>query len=135
MALTEITKGMSNAAEAINENFKAGSVVDSGSNDSGNWMKFADGTMICTIIRRENVTIQSPGGGIFKSESQKILFPWPFASQPCVSHSVSAGYGGVWTSLGQNSVGISGCSVQFWSGVVMPSTELTFSITAIGRWK
>lgn len=48
MALNEITKGMSNAAEQINANFKEGSVVESGSNDNGNYVKFGDGTMITT---------------------------------------------------------------------------------------
>ena len=110
-------------------------IVDSGSNDNGNWTRFADGTMICTIIKKKNITIQSPAGGIFNSGSQTVLFPWPFASQPCVSHSVNSGYGSVWTSLGDNGVGVLGCSVKFWSGFAVPSTELTFSITAIGRWK
>ncbi len=132
------TRGQENAQDQLNANFAAlegAVIVDSGSNDSGNWTRFADGTMICTIIKKKNITIQSPTGGIFNSDSQKILFPWPFASQPCVSHSVNGGYGGVWTSLGNIGVDVLGCSVQFWSGFVMSSAELTFSITAIGRWK
>lgn len=48
MALEEITKGMSNAAEQINANFKVGSVVESGNNENGNYVKFGDGTMITT---------------------------------------------------------------------------------------
>lgn len=48
MALEEITKGMSNAADQINANFKVGSVVESGNNENGNYVKFGDGTMITT---------------------------------------------------------------------------------------
>ena len=142
MSLLELfktfTRGQENAQDQLNANFAAlegAVIVDSGSNDSGNWTRFADGTMICTIIKKKNITIQRPAGGIFNSDSQKMLFPWPFASQPCVSHSVNGGYGGVWTSLGDTGVDLLGCSVQFWSGFVVPSTELTFSITAIGPWK
>lgn len=48
MALNEITKGMSNAAEQINENFSMGSIVDSGSNENGRYDKFGNGLMICS---------------------------------------------------------------------------------------
>jgi len=46
MALTEITKGMSNAAEVINANFKEVGVVESGSNANGRFIKYGDGTVI-----------------------------------------------------------------------------------------
>ena len=50
MALNEITKGMSNAAEQINANFLAGSVIESGTNADGSYVKFGDGTMITTTL-------------------------------------------------------------------------------------
>lgn len=46
MALEEITKGMSNAAEVINANFKEVGVVESGSNANGRFIKYGDGTVI-----------------------------------------------------------------------------------------
>lgn len=38
MSLNEITKGMSNAAEQINDNFLAGSIVESGTNENGHYV-------------------------------------------------------------------------------------------------
>ena len=47
MALHEITKGMDNASQAIMENFLKGSVVDSGSNENGSFVKLGSGHLIC----------------------------------------------------------------------------------------
>lgn len=47
MALNEIIKGMSNAAEQINANFSEGSIIESGSNDKGHFVKYGNGLMIC----------------------------------------------------------------------------------------
>ena len=47
MALNEITKGMSNAAEMINNNFNFGSIVESGSGENGNYIKFVNGFTVC----------------------------------------------------------------------------------------
>lgn len=52
MALEEITKGMSNAAEVINSNFKNVGIVASGTNVNGEYIKFGDGTLICYSLKR-----------------------------------------------------------------------------------
>lgn len=44
--LNEITKGMDNAAEKINENFLNGGVVERGSNGNGEYTKYASGLAI-----------------------------------------------------------------------------------------
>lgn len=46
MALNEITKGMSNAAEMINENFKNVGIVESVTNDDGSYIELGDGTIL-----------------------------------------------------------------------------------------
>lgn len=63
---------MSNAAEMINENFLAGSVVESGSNGNGNYVKFGNGTMICWDSKR---TLVRESGYLLRN---KWTFPVPF---------------------------------------------------------
>lgn len=46
MALNEITKGMSSAAEMINENFKNVGIVESVTNDDGSYIELGDGTIL-----------------------------------------------------------------------------------------
>ena len=62
MALNEITKGMSNAAEKINQNFLFGSIVESGSNEKGHYVKFGNGIMVCwgTITALNNANTLLP---------------------------------------------------------------------------
>lgn len=43
--LNKIEKGMSNAAEAINENFQNGSIVESGVNEEGYYVKYGNGLL------------------------------------------------------------------------------------------
>ena len=57
--LNEITKGMSNAAEKINENFEMG-IIEIGENDNGHYKIYGDGTLECRTklsLERENTTM------------------------------------------------------------------------------
>lgn len=70
MVLNEITKGMSNAAEQIDENFKKATIVDSGTTDRGSYIKFGNGLCVQFIkFNREtsgemiDYIIPLPNGG------------------------------------------------------------------------
>ena len=45
--LSEIFKGMDNAAELINENFENGSIVESGKNEFGHYFRMGNGVQVC----------------------------------------------------------------------------------------
>ena len=66
MALNEILKGMSNAAEAINSNFKNVGVVDSGNNSDGSYVEFQDGTV---IMFGSKEFIDNAGWGVGKTQN------------------------------------------------------------------
>lgn len=78
-------------AENFNHNFNEVK-VESGSNANGNWIKYADGTMICTGSKSTTgnaSTTNDTGGGLYRSSG--ILFdnfPQEFVDIP---HSVSYG--------------------------------------------
>lgn len=58
MSLKEIVKGMANASEAINHNFKKLD-VEIGENEYGKWVKFANGFMVCTATVTPNRSIKT----------------------------------------------------------------------------
>ena len=69
---TNLNQLQTNIENAIN------SVVESGSNDNGNWIKFSDGTMICW--KQETVTnqaINNAYGSLYQGARQ-YTFPVPF---------------------------------------------------------
>lgn len=47
-------------------------VTKSGSNENGNYIKFDDGTMICTKTINANLTANSTWGALFESESVSL---------------------------------------------------------------
>ncbi|MGM9881560.1 MAG: hypothetical protein ACI31S_01810 [Bacilli bacterium] len=60
-------------------------VIESGSNDNGNWIKWADGTMICYLIRDYSVDENFENdGSMFLKDFDGWTFPKPFISTPFV---------------------------------------------------
>ena len=71
--MNEIFKGMDNAAEMIDENFKD-LQYERGTNDDGTYIKFGDGTLI--QYSNHNVLAYADGSALLKSWS----FPTPFSN-------------------------------------------------------
>src|SRR5699024_9214760 len=69
--LNEIFKGMSNAAEKINENFEKG-LVEIGENENGHYKVYGDGTLEC----RTKLTLEYTGGTMLRKTWD---FPKEFA--------------------------------------------------------
>ena len=79
--LHEIFKGMDNAAEKIDENFQNGSIVESGENENGFWVKWGNGFQLCMR------TI--PSGQVITTGHANFVvsFPAPFSGRPYVDFS------------------------------------------------
>ena len=119
-------------------------IVESGSNENGNWIKYADGTMICTATKLfENVSVTNSWGNLY--ETPELLlgnFPQPFISTPeginCIMITNS-------NSSGKGSAGFVEYVVQTtnteWgkTAIAKPVSStianISLSLIAIGKWK
>lgn len=60
-------------------------IVDSGSNSNGSWIKWADGTMICSnTVQYTNVAITTVWGSFYESSKLSLggNYPVPFIEEP-----------------------------------------------------
>lgn len=116
----------------------AGYIVESGSNDNGSWIKYSDGTMICTKTTSIITPITSPWGALYES-GDVILgqFPQAFISNPRVSvtNNSSSGAGALIEAVFQVTTTSAG---KCWlcRGTSRDSqTPYVLDIIAIGKWK
>ena len=125
------TTDKTNLVGAIN------SVVESGSNENGNWIKYADGTMICTKKIQLTTAMTSSWGALYESGELSLgQFPMPFISTPILSMTnngtigrgamIEATWGTTETEAGQ---------CWLCRGTSSASSNYFFSIIAIGKWK
>ena len=114
-----------------------GSVIESGSNANGNWVKYADGTMICTAVIELTVKpISSPFGasGVWAASF--------IASPSHVSHTVTGTNSGSLQAIGQLNINGfrdgSTSTIASITGYTYNSsidTSVHLSSKALGRWK
>ena len=126
---TNLNQLQTNIENAIN------SVVESGSNDNGSWIKYSDGTMICYKSTGEiDMNITTPWGSLYEGnisvgnlpaefiETPKI-FVTPFGSGMLIER---GGIDASKTSWG-NITGVRPNSVE--------NVRARFHLMAIGKWK
>lgn len=112
-------------------------IVESGNNSYGNWIKYADGTMICTGAATGTTTFtsfwntfkRSPEGSSAISKN----FPIPFVGIPIVNITYKHNHG-------QCAVGLSSATTNNFNFVILKpasvdTTEYEISYIAIGKWK
>lgn len=116
-------------------NIKA--IPESGSNANGNWIKYADGTMICTKLVSGTTNIENAWGNMFESTAISLgSFPQEFIDMPILSvinqTEANQGY------FIENVYGVTGSSCGN-AYLARPNsrTNQTYrlAITATGRWK
>ena len=110
-------------------------IVESGSNSNGNWTKFADGTMICTVTKQTNDELTYPWGQLFRTGSTRWVYPVPFLTVPQISAFPASGASYTWVSIGQSASLNSGCDFGVFSADKRTGVKPFVSVTAIGRWK
>lgn len=98
----------------------------SGSNDNGKWIKFADGTMIC----------YGSGAVLASTGSTTVTYPETFSTTPNLQ--LTAGYvyyADISISYGSPTASsFQACSRRASTGAVVDQIQY-FSWLAIGRWK
>ena len=125
---------------AINE-LDAKSEIERGTNANGMYVRFADGTQICTNTVNITVAIDQAKGAMYSSVYGNPLgdFPKPFAGTSedvFITGDVTSG-GGAWAFNSQlyNTTTTSAGSVFLFRPVTSVSQTYKFTYHAIGRWK
>ena len=110
-----------------------GAIVERGSNANGEYVRFADGTQICTL--RTSVTdqsINSAVGALFTG-TRAWTFPAVFSASPVVSFTARWGTGASWgSSADPNTTAV---TLRFLDAESRATgTAVVMLATAIGRW-
>lgn len=105
--------------------------IESGSNANGYWVKYPDGTMICSFSDTVLRTTSNVFGSIYSSAYFSLTFPVPFIATPIVTSGATIGSGRVWSSLAPNNNASVACYLL---GSANTNTGYV-TYTAVGRWK
>ncbi len=108
-----------------------GAIIERGSNANGEYVRYADGTMICVIYAAGVVTTSSATGNIFRSASDTTwTFPSTFSVAPtCSGQADSASVR--WLLLNEPTT----TSITFrQAGSVTSTSSVQTRLMAIGRW-
>lgn len=122
-------------ATNLNGNFdECNNIVESGSNNSGKYIKFSDGTMICwnRITSTSSSTGQSNG---FYYCPFSMGFPQEFVETPTVIPSLTQTGGLYFTSLGNNQPTTTNVQLRSLSMNAFTNVQFTYGYIAIGKWK
>lgn len=108
-----------------------GAIIERGSNANGEYVKFADGTQICTISNLAFPTGVTTGvGSVFQGPAVTWTFPSAFVSSPMVSARDSSTTN-IWATAGGS--GLTSCLINLWSPTSSAGAR-TVVAQATGRW-
>lgn len=106
-----------------------GGVIERDSNANGEYVRFADGTQICTITNLTAANCSTAQGAGFRSDDIEWTFPAAFAASPVVTPDFDND--DCWGSTG--GITTTGCNVRALSFVTKASA-LNGRVKAVGRW-
>lgn len=108
-----------------------GSVVERGSNANGEYVKHADGTMICTRGTLSAANASTALGSLFRSADVAWTFPAAFINTTHLVVSGDVDDADSWLSA--NTVTTTGCNLRALAGATKAGA-LTLRAMAVGRW-
>ena len=121
-----------NLVNAINS-----TIIESGTNNNGTYIKYADGTMICTKKVTGQANITSTWGNLYDTGDNPLdLGNWaiPFIDVPIVSISFY-GANGQWVEGFQTSITKEKVGKITIASATSKTANAYYDIIAIGRWK
>ena len=120
-----------NLVNAINS-----TIVESGTNENGTYIKYDNGIMFCfKTITITGVNINSSWGTLYESDAIQLGdLAQTFSERPTIIIEKSAGQGS-WLELNDNITTTSAGRCYVVSAVSSTNRNLTFEITAFGKWK
>ena len=113
-----------------------GEILSSGSNANGEYIKFSDGTMICTKQVSFTAEITSTWGNMYDTGNQTIdlgNYAQAFISVPKVSITMSSA-NGCWLEGCDNRTTTSFGTIVL-ASATSKTAGVTYDLIAIGKWK
>jgi hypothetical protein len=112
-------------------------VVESGSNENGEWIKYVDGTMICAGAYKVTTARNTTWGSLYVSpEISGIAYPIPFKEIKSVDLTLEASGNTVWSASADK-----GSTTNTPSYYIVSATGTSYeseyitNYIAIGKWK
>ena len=111
-------------------------IIESGSNDNGDWIKYADGTMICTQkISLSGLSLNQKWGVLYYNVKDIPNYPQSFISPPTISYG-SDGNNTFLIGNGSDSTNITlGAVLICAPDSRILNTHAILHVTATGKWK
>jgi len=114
-----------------------GDIVERGSNANGEYVRFADGTMICTKTLTGQGPISTAAGSVYASSEITIgSTPSTFSAAPTISFAANGATGGLsaWCA-GSNTVSTTSFGRVFlFRASSTAVSDFNVTVTAVGRW-
>jgi hypothetical protein len=120
-----------NAVAQDGNGVPTGGVIERGSNADGDYVRFADGTQICTSGDIPTGGITNPAGALFQSNHLAWTFPAPFAPGLPPILVGESGNTGAWPTFAPHGVLSTGFKA---TSIVSIGVGLNLRLCAIGRW-
>lgn len=108
-----------------------GGVIERGSNANGGYVRFADGTQICTSPDIPTGPINNQAGALWQSNHLAWTFPVPFAPGMPPILTGESGNTGAWPTFAPHGVLSTGLKA---TALIQITVGLTLRLCAIGRW-
>lgn len=132
-----VTPNKDNLVGAIN------SIVESGSNNNGSWIKFGDGTMICRFTQTIITTVNTAWGSLYGAKCSVHDYPQEFINIPENSINLVANDGGNYAGWIGNNGGtddIRPTNKNIGEFTILRPTTVNdayykVQVIAIGKWK
>lgn len=106
-----------------------GAILEQGSTVNGDYVRFADGTQICTSTTLPSGAVNNAVGSLYRSDNISWIFAKPFFTPPAVSG--TAGNSGRWLTIGYAS------ELSTFFRVISPApsgASTDARLMAVGRW-
>ena len=110
-----------------------GAVIESGSNSDGEYIKYANGTQICTHYALASGDVNNAIGNVYNTGSLEWTFPAEFVSPPAVSVTEATLVGNCWGGLGTGSTTSTSTTYNIFRATAVPTTPMA-ALIAIGSW-
>ena len=120
------------------EKVSDGNIIESGSNENGNWIKYSDGTMICTKKHTGTANVNNALGSIFYNGYYAMAgdLPQNFIEAP---YYYSTNVESEWEIWGLQTKPVTtskwATRVDLMSATSQSDKPITITMIAIGKWK
>ena len=108
-------------------------IIETGENANGSYIKFFDGTMICSGTKQLTLNLTSAYEGAYYADTNDITFPTQFVGNPTITT-------GIYTNSSLISFNISAYDSSKFRGFVWKNQSksnipVNIYFTAVGKWK